>query len=213
MFSWTLWHAYSLFEHRGSAILWYLPKRKLGVSVVLRSQWEKPLKPPLVVKFLCPLTPNATNKSTSHPEDKHIGLIYVFICMCFIVCMCVCVIIRAHAHLFFLCVTPYASWVVPAPGVCGVLHFQSRKELGLLCGSTLAKSAIYCPQRAKRDWQCFPKNLLMSWRETTTTSTLFDCLLPPKSPNQSPYTNTGACFILSLFLCLFSVFSLEIKCK
>lgn len=67
-----------------------------------------------------------------------------------------------------VCVTPYASWVVSLPGVRGVLHFQLRRDLGLLCGSTSANSVIYCPQRARRDWQCFQRNLFAALRETTT---------------------------------------------
>lgn len=109
------------------------------------------------MKFLCPLTLNATNQSTSHLEDKHIFLYIV--CVYLNVLDCVCDYMSTCTFVF-LCVTPYASWVVPAPGVRGVLHFQLRRELGLLCGSTPAKSVIYCPQRARRDWQCFLKNLL-----------------------------------------------------
>lgn len=85
----------------------------------------------------------------------------------------------------FLCVTLHASWVVPAPGVRGVLHFQLRRELGLLCGSTPAKSEIYCLQKTGRDWQCFLKNLLTPRRETTTSPTASDSPCPEISKPKS----------------------------
>lgn len=132
------------------------------------------------MKFLCPLTPNATNQSTSHPEDKHISLYTVCVYLNVLDCGSLCDY-TSTCTFVFLCVTPYASWVVPVPGVCGVLHFQLRRELGLLCGSTPAKSVIYCPQRARRDWQHFLKNLLTPRRETTTSPTPFDYAHFPKN--------------------------------
>ncbi len=179
MFSWSIWHACSLFEHRGSTILWYLPKRKLGVSVVFRSQWEKPPKPPLVVEFLCPLTPNATNWSTSHPEDKHIGLYTVCIWMCLIVC----VIIRAHAHLFF-CVWPHMP-----PG------WSQRLGYVAYCISSWGGSWGCCAEALRwRAWftvrrgpdvtgSVFWKTSSGPEGENNLPNPVWLCSLTPKSPN------------------------------
>lgn len=62
-----------------------------------------------------------------------------------------------YMHICFSVCYPTCLLGGPAPGVRGVLHFQLRTELGLLCGNTPAKSVIYCPQRTRRDWQCFLK--------------------------------------------------------
>lgn len=79
--------------------LWYSAKRKSWVLVVFTSQWEKPLKPPLVVKFLCPLTPVATNHPTRISRTKHTGL-HVCVCVSFymrlIAGLCVCVPLYEH---------------------------------------------------------------------------------------------------------------------
>lgn len=119
------------FEHRGSTILWYLPKRKLWVSVVFRSQWEKPLKPPLVVKFLCPLTPDATNQSTSHPEDEHIGLFTECVYLNVLDCgrwgwrgggLC------EHRHICFSACDPV--WLLGGPSAWGTWHIAFPAEEG-----------------------------------------------------------------------------------
>ncbi len=135
-----------------------------GIQIPVR---ERPLKPPLVVKFLCP-PPSPLMPQASPPHILRTSILacmqYVCIQMCLIVGVC-----TRTCTFVFLCVTPCASWVVLAPGVRGVLHFQLRREPGPLCGSTPAKSTIYCLQRTRRDWQCFLKNLLTPQREKTTS--------------------------------------------
>lgn len=121
-----------------------------------------------------------------------------------------CVWSYEHMHICFsVCVTLCASWVVSAPGVFGVLHFQFRRELGLLCGSNSGEDCDLLIAEGQTWLALFSEkpSHAPEWDNNHLNPVwLF------ASPKISKSLHKLAWFILSLFLSL-SVLSLEIKYK
>ena len=176
----NVWQAWSPFECGGSAILWYLSERMLVVSVVFKSQWEKPLKPALVVKFLCSPYP-WHHKPTQLTSWARLACPQ-FVCMW--TCMEVGVIVPVYAHFAFPCATLRASWVVP--GAPGTWPIAFPAEVG--AAAAVRKHTDEEPDLLSVEDQTWlvvfsDKPPRPPWRDRTTSPTLFD-FPPSKSPTQ-----------------------------
>lgn len=158
MFSWSVWHvcsplnseghqSFDIWQRGSWEFLWYSdPSERNHSNHGLL--WNSFAPSPLM-----PQTDPPHIRRTSIPAHT-----YIHTCVYLNVLDCVVFVwLNEYMHICFSVCYPACLLGGPAPGVRGVLHFQLRRELGLLCGNTPAKSVIYCPQRTRRDWQCFLK--------------------------------------------------------